>query len=130
MTEIILKQKQFLVDAISDAKRKEFQRLKRMQNVTSKSEIKSLTERFNKERLIDQNRIEHLSHDLAVVKDKMKSGDLQKVNEYRSGQSRSERATDREMPNRFEGIENYDQIVSAHDNCLTKCNPMNDTFLP
>ncbi len=113
MADILNKQKQFLVEAISEAKRKEFSRIKRIQNTTSKSDLKQLSIRFEKERSDDQARIQHLTHDLTALKEKVQNGDLQKVSDYRLGKPSTERATDRERPNRFAGIEDYDQIVSG-----------------
>lgn len=108
MTEILSKQKQFLIESISEAKTKEFQRLKRLQNVTSKSEKHMLVARFEKERIIDQTKIQHLSSDLLALKEKVSNGDMQQVKEHREG-----RTTTRTIDthNRFAGIEDHNQIV-------------------
>ncbi len=107
MSEILNKQKQFLIESISEAKSKEYQRLKRLQNVTSKSEKNMLVARYEKERVLDQAKIQYLSNDLIALKEKVSNGDMQQVKDNREG--RVTRTID--MHNRFAGIEDHNQIV-------------------
>ncbi len=107
MSEILNKQKLFLIESISEAKTKEFQRLKRLQNVTSKGEKSMLVARYEKERVLDQAKIQYLSNDLIALKEKVSNGDMQQVKDNREG--RITRTID--THNRFAGIEDHNQIV-------------------
>lgn len=111
MSNVLERQKEFLKIAISEARKKEYVRIKKIQNTASQSKRDALNARFENERQIDQNKIKQLSEELEVIKQKVSSGDLQKLNETRSEIPAHLRKMDKHKPNRFAGVEDYDDIV-------------------
>jgi hypothetical protein len=114
--ESLEKQKQFLLTTVKECQQKETERLKRLTLVKQKSEHDQLMQRHLQERQQDQQHIEHLSNDYFVLKQKLESGELQKVEEHRihSGRNRRKEVIAELQPNRFVGLEDYNgQIFYA-----------------
>lgn len=112
MEETLERQKGFLKQAIGEARKKEYHRIKKLQNSKSKAERDILCARFENERIIDQNKISHLSQELDVMKAKTLNGDLSNLNMFRDTIPKHLRAMDKHKANRFAGIEDYEGIVS------------------
>lgn len=115
MDETLERQKVFLKQAIGEARKKEYLRIKKLQNTKSKSERDLLFQRFENERLIDQNKITYLSQELDVMKTKAVSGDLHELNSFRETIPKHLRAMDKHKPNKFAGVETYEGTVSPND---------------
>lgn len=112
MTDILERQKKFFVASVAEAKQKEVQRLKKLQNARSKQEEAMLNSRFEKERLLDQTKIQQLASDLTIMKQKAACGELQSVREIRKERPSSGKSRDDFLSNRFVGLEKHEQVVS------------------
>lgn len=120
MDETLERQKFFLKKAIGEARKKEYIRIKKLQNTKSKAERDALFTRFENERVIDQNRISHLSQEFDVMKAKTSNGELQALNSFRDTIPKHLRAMDKHQAYRFAGVETYEGIVSLKM-CVLLC---------
>lgn len=95
MDKVILQQKEALVASIKECQKREELRLKRIAQVAKASERQQLAERFDRERSLEKERIEHLRSDLMLLHRKQSEGQLdiplserraQQVEEHRTHQ--------------------------------------------
>jgi uncharacterized protein YwqG len=105
------KQKGCLVSYIKEAEGREKDRLKRLVNVKSNAEHKHYLERFQKERLQEQRRIEHLTNDFFTLQKKFERGELELIQEERIHSGRKKEVDSEFQPNRFVGLEDRDGQV-------------------
>lgn len=114
MAEIIKKQKESLVQTIKEAEKSELTRMKRLSIVATSGERSVLLRRFEKERKMDQERIDNLSKDFFTLQEKLNSGDLDRLKEQRSTatpHTHDSHRTDGSHKNRFVGLENHNDII-------------------
>jgi hypothetical protein len=114
MADIIKKQKQSLVQTIKDAEKSELNRMKKLAIVATSGERSVLLRRYEKERKMDQEKIENLSNDFFVLQQKLQSGDLGQLKEQRSSashQTNHTRQTEGSLKNRFVGLEDHNDII-------------------
>jgi hypothetical protein len=115
MAEIIKKQKESLVQTIKDAEKSEISRMKRLAQVATTGERSVLLRRYEKERKMDQERIENLSKDFFTLQEKLNTGHLTQLTEQRSTTSRNTQRDshriDGQNKNRFVGLEDHNDII-------------------
>eukprot|EP01038_Epipyxis_sp_PR26KG_P008370 gene8370-11325_t len=116
MSDTISRQKEFLLDAINEAKLMEKKRLHKLDNVKSYSQKEALLLRFERERIADQTKIEQLTNDLLVLKQKDVSGELASLKRVTIGKEEQLKMSD-QLPNRFARLENHNQMLFYGDIC-------------
>ena len=75
------------------------------------SQRAELTKRFERERNLDQQRIENLTSDYKIIQEKHASGDLANAKDAREKNSDGGCGVDVEKHNRFAGFETRDKMV-------------------
>lgn len=119
--DIITTQKKALVETIKVAERTESMRMKKLSLVTTSGERESLTRRFERERLQDQDRISNLTNDLFVLSQKVAKGEpIRAATEYRSRSpshrsSNSSSSSSSSKHNRFFGLESHSDLLFFDD---------------
>ena len=110
------RQKQFLVDAINDAKKAELGRLKQIDLIKDVGLRQKQMKRYEFDRMKTQERIADLSDEYEAMQAKMASGELQAVKDAHrraaAADGSSESGGFKELKNRFAGFETRDKMVS------------------
>lgn len=111
MTDTITKQKEALIACIHEAKKQEQHRLKKLEKARTLPQKESLLARFDRERLADQEKIQQLTNDFHVIKEKISTPEYNNTIEARKLGGRPSSAAEANRPNRFAGVETHNQIV-------------------
>ncbi|RYG99062.1 hypothetical protein EON65_50700 [archaeon] len=119
MSETIIQhQKQALIDTIKEAQKKEIQRLKRL-SIATKTEVKQLSDRYDRERHLEQEKIEHLRADLMTLHKKRSEGTLNiAADERREAQKELYRLNNTQYQtavSRFFGLESLEDVLFHGD---------------
>lgn len=115
--KIVGRQKEALVAAIQDLENKECRRLEKLAYAKTKSDQRSLQERFDRERKIEKEKVEALMTDYFVIEERLKKDGLRDFIEQRAtlkkqqSTAKSPFGENQQLPNRFEGIECHEDIV-------------------
>lgn len=118
--DVITTQKKALVETIKIAERTELMRMKKLSLVTTSGERESLSRRFERERLQDQDRISNLTSDLFVLSQKVAKGEpIRAATEHRSRspshRSSSSSSSSSSKHNRFFGLESHSDLLFFDD---------------
>jgi len=116
--DIITTQKKALVETIKVAERTELMRMKKLSLVTTSGERESLSRRFERERLQDQDRISNLTNDLFVLSQKVAKGEpIRAATEHRSRSPshHSSSSSSSSKHNRFFGLESHGDLLFFDD---------------
>ena len=110
--ELVYLQRQSLVAAIKEAQQSENERLKRIENVKSKASAAQLKERYEKERLRDQEKLTRLLQDYEQVRELKADGSLGIVHSNRKNQKLEPGKTKRSSTevSRFHGFESITDL--------------------
>jgi len=131
MSGVINKQKESLIKTIKEAEQSEKARVKRLATVTSKDQRQVLLERFEKERAVDQARIENLSNDLSMLKEKISTGEFKPMSEHSRSSiisgSTGFNPTGKQLKNRWVGLESHNEIIFYGD-IVRKFNRHDESF--
>eukprot|EP01031_Cornospumella_fuschlensis_P034202 gene34202-41402_t len=115
---IIIHQKQALIDTIKEAQKKENQRLKRL-SIATKAEFRQLSDRYDRERQLEQEKIEHLRADLMTLHKKRSEGTLNiSAEERREAQKELHRLNNSQYQtevSRFYGMESLEDVLFHAD---------------
>lgn len=109
-TSTLVKQKKTLIQAVKDADFAEMRRMRRLQQAHTKGEKETLFRRFEKERSMDQQRIENLASDFKRMEEIVHSGSFNSLTEKRL-HNKSDRLLPKEHKNRFAGIDTHEDRV-------------------
>lgn len=114
---VVNKQKEALVIAIKELEKNESERLAKLANITSKVDKEKWSERFHKERLREQTKIECLMQDYRSLQKQSEHQDLsvffeaRKATKLRQVSSKSPFSENQILPNRFVGLESLNDVV-------------------
>lgn len=106
-----------MVAAIQDLENKERRRLEKLAYAKTKSDQRSLQERFDRERKLEKEKVEALMSDYFVVEERLKKDGMRGFIEQRATLKKQQSSAispfgeNQQLPNRFEGIECHEDIV-------------------